>query len=79
MTDTMQNLFIQNLNKYISHYGIKQAFIAKHAGLEKNKLSRILNGAQSVTYEDMQAISNVLDKDISYFFSGKARISKFGL
>jgi len=75
MANSVQNLFIQNLNKYIDHYGIKQAFISKRAGIEKNKLSRILNSAQPVTYEDMHSISNALDKDIKYFLGEKLDLS----
>lgn len=71
MVDAAQNLFVQNLNKYISHYKIKQSFIAKRAGIEKNKLSRILNSVQPITYEDMHSISDALDKDIKYFLQEK--------
>ena len=67
--------FIQNLNAYIGHYGIKQAFIVKRTGIEKNKLSRILNSAQPVTYEDMLSISNALDKDLKYFIQEKLDLS----
>lgn len=75
MTDYTQNLFIQNLNEYIDHYGIKQSFIAKRVGIEKNKLSRILNSVQPVTYEDMHSISDALDKDIKYFLQEKLDLS----
>jgi len=75
MTDYTQNLFIQNFNEYIDHYGIKQAFIVKRTGIEKNKLSRILNSVQPVTYEDMQSLSNALDKDIKYFLQEKLDLS----
>lgn len=63
--------FIENLNEYINHYGIKQAFIVKRSGIEKNKLSRILNSVQDVTQEDMISISNALDKEVTYFFQPK--------
>ena len=75
MTDYTQNLFIQNFNEYIDHYGIKQAFIVKRTGIEKNKLSRILNSVQPVTYEDMQSLSSALDKDIKYFLQEKLDLS----
>jgi len=75
MTDYTQNLFIQNFNEYIDHYGIKQAFIVKRTGIEKNKLSRILNSVQPVTYEDMQSLSGALDKDIKYFLQEKLDLS----
>jgi len=66
--------FIQNLNEYINHYGIKQSFIVKRTGIEKNKLSRILNGIQDVTYEDMVSISKSLDKDLTYFVQEKLEL-----
>ncbi|MDK2820872.1 MAG: hypothetical protein PWP31_837 [Clostridia bacterium] len=59
--------FINNLNKYINHYGIKKSFIIKQTGIEKNKFSRLLNKKQDILYEDMYTISKVLGKDISYF------------
>lgn len=67
--------FIENLNEYINHYGIKQAFIVKRSGIEKNKLSRILNSVQDVTQEDMISISNALDKEVTYFFQPKLDLS----
>lgn len=66
--------FIQNLNEYIDHYGIKQTFIAKQTGIEKNKLSRILNSIQDITHEDMASISNALGKEIGYFFQEKIEL-----
>lgn len=66
--------FIQNLNEYINHYGIKQTFIAKRTGIEKNKLSRILNRIQDITNEDMVSISKALDKEVSYFFQEKLEL-----
>lgn len=68
-------IFTKNLNEYINHYGIKQSFIAKRAEIEKNKLSRILNGIQDVTYEDMLSLSNALDKDLNYFIQEKLDLS----
>lgn len=59
--------FINNLNKYINHYGIKKSFIIKQTGIEKNKFSRLLNSKQDILYADMDSISKVLGKDISYF------------
>jgi transcriptional regulator with XRE-family HTH domain len=67
--------FIQNLNEYINHYGIKQSFIVKRTGIEKNKLSRVLNSIQDVTYEDMISISKALDKDLSYFVQEKLELA----
>ena len=35
--------------------------------IEKNKLSRILNGSQNITEEDMNKMSKAVGKNISYF------------
>lgn len=67
--------FVQNLNKYIDHHNIKRSFVAKRAGIEKNKLSRILNNVQDITNEDMIAVAESLDKDIGYFFQADLDLS----
>lgn len=59
--------FIKNLNEYIEHYNIKNSFIVKLTGIEKNKFSRLLNGKQDIQYEDMERISKSLGKEVSYF------------
>ena len=61
------NIFIANINKYITHYGIKQNFISIKTGIEKNKLSRLLNEVQDILQEDMNKIAMALNKDIAYF------------
>lgn len=59
--------FIKNLNEYIEYYNIKNSFIVKLTGIEKNKFSRLLNGKQDLQYEDMEKISKSLGKEVSYF------------
>lgn len=59
--------FVNNVNNYIEHYGIKQSFIFKRTGIEKNKLSRLLNNKQDILQEDMIKIADVLGKDVRYF------------
>lgn len=59
--------FIKNLNEYIEHYNIKNSFIVKLTGIEKNKFSRLLNRKQDIQYEDMERISKSLGKEVSYF------------
>lgn len=61
------NSFIKNLNEYINHFGIKNSFIIKLTGIEKNKFSRLLNCKQDITWEDMNSIAKVLGKEVSYF------------
>lgn len=59
--------FIENVNKYIKHYGIKQTAISLKTGIEKNKLSRLLSKRQSIQIEDMESIANSLGKNVKYF------------
>ncbi|MGN1032930.1 MAG: helix-turn-helix domain-containing protein [Intestinibacter sp.] len=59
--------FIDNVNKYIDHYKIKQTAISIKTGIEKNKLSRLLSGKQGILMEDMENISKALGKNVAYF------------
>lgn len=61
------NKFIQNLNSYIDHYNLKHSFVAMRSGIEKNKLSRLLNSKQDINYVDMELIAKALGKEINYF------------
>lgn len=63
------NIFITNINNYMDHYGIKQSFISTKTGIEKNKLSRILNEKQDILQEDMSKIVMAVNKDIAYFMN----------
>lgn len=66
--------FIDNINDYINHHGIKKTFIAKRSDIEKNKLSRLLNGKQDILQEDMVKIASVLGKSIEYFMQGELNL-----
>lgn len=68
--------FIKNINEYISFYKIKQTFIANQTGIEKNKLSRLLNGKQDITYKDMILISKALGKEVKYFTKEKLELKE---
>lgn len=59
--------FIENVNKHIDYYGIKQTAIALKSGIEKNKLSRLLGEKQKIKGNDMEKLASALGKDISYF------------
>lgn len=63
------NEFIDNVNKYINHYGIKQTAISLKTGIEKNKLSRLLSKKQGILMEDMDNIAKSLGKSVTYFFN----------
>lgn len=66
--------FIKNINEYISFHKIKQTFIVIQTGIEKNKLSRLLNGKQDIVYEDMILISRALGKELEYFMQEKLEL-----
>lgn len=68
--------FIKNLNDYIEHYNIKNSFIVKMTGIEKNKFSRLLNGKQDIQYEDMEKISVSLGKETTYFMQENLNLTK---
>ena len=61
------SIFIKNYRKYLSENDIKQSYICLVTDIEKNKLSRILNGSQNITEEDMNKMSKAVGKSISYF------------
>ncbi|MCT4595455.1 MAG: helix-turn-helix domain-containing protein [Anaeromicrobium sp.] len=63
------NNFVKNVNKYIKYHGIKQSFISLKSNIEKNKLSRLLNGKQDILQEDMKKIALALDKNIIDFLN----------
>ena len=62
------SIFIKNYRKYLSENDIKQSYICLVTDIEKNKLSRILNGSQNITEEDMNKMSKAVGKNISYFW-----------
>lgn len=59
--------YIENVNAYLSHMKMKQAYISLKSGIDGKKLSRILTGAQDVTSGDMEKISKALGKSTAYF------------
>ena len=56
------SIFIKNYRKYLSENDIKQSYICLVTDIEKNKLSRILNGSQNITEEDMNKYLSELTK-----------------
>lgn len=61
--------YIDNVNLYLSKMKIKQTFISLKTGMDKNKLSRILNGKQDVNSSDMEKIAHALGKSVEFFLS----------
>jgi transcriptional regulator with XRE-family HTH domain len=65
----VMTLFINNFNSYIDHMKIKQIYLSKLCGIEKNKLSRILNGLQDETGADMERLADAVGKRVDYFLT----------
>lgn len=61
------NEFVDNVNRYISHYGIKQSAISLKVDIDNDKLSKILSNKECLSLEDMEKIVYSLDKNIEYF------------
>ncbi|SEM26603.1 hypothetical protein SAMN04487770_13127 [Butyrivibrio sp. ob235] len=61
--------FINNINAYLDQMKIKQTYISKVTGIEKNKLSRILSGKQEIGESDMETLSVALGKNVAFFVS----------
>ena len=59
--------FIDNVNKYICHYSIKQSAMSLKTGINSDKLSRILNREESACLGDMEKIACSLGKSVEYF------------
>ena len=49
--------FIKNVNVYLSEMKIKQTYLSMITGIDKNKLSRLLNGIQEESGSDMEKIA----------------------
>ena len=61
--------FVTNLNRYLSEMKIKQTYLSMITGIEKNKLSRLLTGAQDESGADMERIAGALGKSVEFFLS----------
>ena len=59
--------FINNVNIYLSEMKIKQSYLSMLTGIDKNKLSRLLTGAQEESGTDMEKIAQGLGKNIAFF------------
>ena len=61
--------FINNVNKYLSGMKIKQAYLSMITGIDKNKISRLLTGAQEESGTDMEKIARGLGKNLEFFLA----------
>lgn len=68
--------YIENVNAYLSQMKVKQMYLSRKTGIEKNKLSRILNGLQEISGTDMEKIAGALGQKTEYFLSEKFQLPK---
>lgn len=68
--------FVSNLNTYLSEMKIKQTYLSLITGIDKNKLSRLLTGAQDESGTDMEQIAQALGKNIEFFLADSFTIPK---
>ena len=66
--------FINNVNKYLSEMKIKQTYLSMITGIDKNKISRILTGAQEESGTDMEKIARGLEKTVEFFLADTIHI-----
>ena len=66
--------FIGNVNKYLSEMKIKQTYLSMITGIDKNKISRILTGAQEESGTDMEKIARGLGKTVEFFLEDTIHI-----
>ena len=70
--------FINNVNKYLSEMKIKQTYLSMITGIDKNKISRILTGAQVESGTDMEKIAHGLGKTVEFFLADTIHIPQIG-
>lgn len=70
--------YVDNVNAYMSQMKIKQNYISLKTGIDKNKLSRILNGKQGIDSTDMEKIANALGYKTEYFLSENFAVPVIG-
>ncbi len=68
--------FIKNVNEYLSEMKIKQTYLSMLTGIEKNKLSRLLNGMQEESGTDMEKIAAALGKKVEFFLADTCTVPK---
>ncbi|MCD7833731.1 MAG: helix-turn-helix transcriptional regulator [Lachnospiraceae bacterium] len=76
--DDNMTKFISNVNKYLSEMKIKQTYLCRVTGIDKNKISRLLTGAQEESGSDMEKIARGLGKNVEFFLSDSICIPQAG-
>lgn len=59
--------YIKNMNAYLSDQRIRQKFLSARTGMSEDKISKLLNGKQKVTMDEMELLAEALGKDVSFF------------
>lgn len=57
---TLQETISINIRKYLNDKGLKQAFIAHNSDYSEGQVSKILNGDQKMSIEDLSLFAKVL-------------------
>lgn len=70
--------FMSNVNKYLSEMKIKQTYLSMNTGIDKNKMSRLLTGAQEENGTDMEKIARGLGKSVEFFLADTISIPQIG-
>lgn len=68
--------YIKNVNAYLAQMKVKQMYLSRKTGIEKNKLSRILNGLQEISATDMEKIAGALGQKTEYFYPKNSSYQK---
>jgi transcriptional regulator with XRE-family HTH domain len=68
MENKPSTLLYPNLRYTMSTHGITIASLAEKIGVHSNTVRRKMSGVASWTLEEINAISDYLNKDISYLF-----------
>lgn len=61
------SIFIENLIKYLSYKGIKRSYLSIRSGISEDKISKLLNGKQKITADEMEILSEAIGKPTSFF------------
>lgn len=62
-------MIYEQVAKYLEEKGIKQSFVCKKTGIEKNALSNTLSGDRRMTAEEYVSICDALEVPYSLFAS----------
>ena len=56
------------IKEYIESHGVRQSFLVQKTGIDREKMSKIINCKRKVTAEELVKIARALDIEINYFF-----------